>query len=217
MKRAAHPLALAVIGALALGACANPGDPNRYTKRGTTIGAGAGALAGMMATDGGESDARDALIGAAIGASIGASVGAGLDRQAAELRRDLGDGRITVANTGSELVVTLPQDIVFATDSAAIRPDLQRDLQVLARSLNAYPDTAVGVIGHTDNTGDAAYNQALSARRAAAVAAVLTGAGVAPARIDARGRGEDQPVASNLTAEGRAKNRRVEIVIRPVA
>jgi outer membrane protein OmpA-like peptidoglycan-associated protein len=71
------------------------------------------------------------------------------------------------------------------------------------------------VIGHTDNSGSAAYNQDLSQRRAVSVANVLRESGVPNARIAAYGRGEDQPIASNLTPEGRAQNRRVEIIIRP--
>lgn len=219
MTRARHPVILAAIGAIGLSACVDTtsGDSNSNLKRGAAIGAGAGALAGMIATGGGKHDARDALVGAAIGAGIGAAFGNELDKQAQELRSNLGDDRISVVNTGSELVVTMPQDILFATDSAALRPDLQADLRVLASSLNDYPQTTVDVIGHTDNTGAAAYNQDLSARRAASVSAVLTRSGVAPSRVRAYGRGEDQPVASNLSASGRAQNRRVEIIIRPMA
>ena len=81
----------------------------------------------------------------------------------------------------------------------------------------AYPNSTIQVIGHTDNEGDATYNQALSERRANAVADVLMAEGVPFGRIDAIGRGESQPVTSNLTPEGRAQNRRVEIVILPTA
>jgi outer membrane protein OmpA-like peptidoglycan-associated protein len=70
-------------------------------------------------------------------------------------------------------------------------------------------------VGHTDNTGSAAYNYDLSQRRAASVAAVLRNSGVAGSRLQIVGRGFDQPIASNATAQGRAQNRRVEIVIRP--
>ncbi|MGC9417663.1 MAG: OmpA family protein [Rhodovulum sp.] len=221
MTRATKPLLLAAIGAVTLGACTptttDTGDPRQRTKESALIGAGLGALTGMAVTGGGKRDAKDALVGAAIGAGIGAAIGNELDKQAAELRRDFSSDEIRVVNTGSELVVTMPQGILFATDSASVRPDLQADLRVLARSLNDYPATTVDVIGHTDNTGAASYNQDLSSRRAGSVAAVLTGAGVDPRRLRAYGRGEDQPVASNLTSEGRAQNRRVEIVIRPSA
>ncbi len=89
--------------------------------------------------------------------------------------------------------------------------------ETIAGSLMAYPDSRVEVVGHTDNVGTAAFNLDLSQRRANSVAAVLAGAGVSAGRILAFGRGEDQPRASNLTPEGRAQNRRVEIIIRPVA
>ena len=111
----------------------------------------------------------------------------------------------------------MPQDILFATDSAALRPDLQSDLRTVAQSLLAYPNTTVQVIGHTDNTGDASYNLNLSQRRAASVANVLISQGVPGFRVQTFGRGEDQPIADNLTPEGRARNRRVEIVILPNA
>jgi outer membrane protein OmpA-like peptidoglycan-associated protein len=120
-----------------------------------------------------------------------------------------------VVRSGDQLIVTMPQDVLFATDSAAVRPDLQRDLYTLAGSLNRYPDTTVEVIGHTDNTGDAAYNMRLSRQRAQSVASILVNAGVPSYRVVPIGRGEDQPIASNLTAEGRQANRRVEFIIRP--
>jgi outer membrane protein OmpA-like peptidoglycan-associated protein len=81
--------------------------------------------------------------------------------------------------------------------------------------LNNYPNTTVNVVGHTDNTGDASYNFGLSQRRAQAVAAVLRNGGVSSSRIRSIGAGEDQPIASNLNASGRAANRRVEIIITP--
>ena len=87
----------------------------------------------------------------------------------------------------------------------------------VAQSLQQYPNSTVQVVGHTDNSGDAGYNQSLSERRANAVADVLMNGGVPFGRIQTYGRGEDQPVASNLTTEGKAQNRRVEIVILPTA
>ena len=120
-------------------------------------------------------------------------------------------------NTGDRLIVTMPQDILFDVDSSAVRPGLRTDLATLAASLNQYPNTTVDVIGHTDNTGSAGYNQNLSQRRAQEVTAILQSNGVASNRLRSIGRGEDAPIASNLTAEGRAQNRRVEIIIRPNA
>ena len=85
----------------------------------------------------------------------------------------------------------------------------------MAQNLLRYPNSQIQIIGHTDNTGSAAYNQDLSQRRAVSVASVLRESGVPSSRIAAFGRGEDQPIASNLTEQGKAQNRRVEIIIRP--
>lgn len=219
MIRAKSPLIPVMAGILALAAC----DDQRVYESGERTRTGDGALIGAAigAVLGGTHEGRDRLknaaIGAAIGAGAGAVIGDALDRQAAELRRNFGDERISVVNTGSALIVTMPQDILFETDSARVRPGLQGDLRVLATSLRGYPDTTVDVIGHTDNTGGAAYNQRLSTRRADAVAIVLLRAGVGRARVRAYGLGEDDPVASNLTPEDRARNRRVEIMIHPSA
>ncbi|SHH51768.1 OmpA family protein [Marivita hallyeonensis] len=212
----------ALCGALVLSACteggfSDPNDPNRQAKQGAAIGAGVGALAGVLAGDDPEERRRGAVIGAVVGGAGGAIIGNQLDRQEADLRAQLGNDNVSIRNTGDRLIVTLPQDILFATDSANLRPDLQRDLRTVGQSLLAYPNTTVQVIGHTDNTGDAGYNLDLSQRRARSVANILMGEGVPSFRIQSIGRGEDQPIASNLTPEGRAQNRRVEIVILPNA
>jgi outer membrane protein OmpA-like peptidoglycan-associated protein len=205
---------LASIAAFGLAGCVQspPGEPNR-TRDGALIGAGVGAAAGALLGDGSRAD--EIAAGAVIGGLVGGGIGQQLDRQAAELRRDLGDDRITITNTGQQLIVTMPQDVLFATDSAALRPDLQSDIRALGRSLLQYPNTSVQVIGHTDNTGSAAYNQDLSERRARSVAAVLFQEGVSGTRVTSIGRGEAQPIASNQTPEGRQQNRRVEFVITP--
>ncbi len=209
----AKPLPLALIAALGLSGCvqSTTGEPNR-TANGALIGAAAGAGLGAIVGDG---DATEILAGAAIGGLVGGGVGAQLDRQAADLRRQIGDDRITITNTGSELIVNLPQDILFATESAALRADLQADIRALGSNLLQYPNTLVQVIGHTDNTGSAGFNQDLSERRARSVAGVLLETGVPGNRISTIGRGEAQPIATNQTPEGRQQNRRVEVIITP--
>ena len=209
------PFVLGAAGILLLAGCVTPppGEPNR-TRQGAITGAIGGAVIGAATGSGSRAD--EILAGAVIGGAAGAGVGQVLDRQAAELRRDL-DNRIGVTNTGDQLLVNFPQDILFATDSAALRADLQDDLRALGANLRQYPNSTVQVIGHADNTGTAAYNQDLSERRARSVAGVLTQTGVSPGRVQAFGRGESQPIASNQTAEGRRQNRRVEIIITPTA
>tara|TARA_R110002096_G_scaffold408513_4_gene607643 strand:- start:512 stop:1156 length:645 start_codon:yes stop_codon:yes gene_type:complete len=208
------PILVATLGALTLAGCVGPTtEDNRRTRTGAVTGALIGGVLG--ATRNGDDKLAKAAVGAALGAAIGGAIGNSLDKQAAELRNNLGNNRVSVTNTGSELIVNLPQDILFATDSATLRGDLTQDLRAVAQSLMNYPDSNVEVIGHTDNVGAAAYNQDLSQRRANSVAAVLRANGVRAGRLVAYGRGEDQPVASNLSEAGRAQNRRVEIIIRP--
>ena len=196
--------------ALFLAGCVNPENTQSRVVPSALTGAAAGAALG--AATGGHRDR--VLVGATVGAIAGTLVGQNLDRQAAELRNQLGSD-VNIRNTGEELVLTLPQDILFAVDSAVVRPDLQSDLRIIARNLIDNPNSQIFVVGHTDNTGSAAYNQGLSERRAGSVGAVLRNAGVPAHRISTIGRGLTQPVADNSTAQGRAQNRRVEIIIRP--
>ena len=205
---------------IAMAGCTDPAqvgvDNNGYkkTKTGAIAGGIVGAVTGALVSD---DKAKGALVGGAVGAVGGAAIGNALDRQEAELRQNLNNSNIGITNTGDRLIVSMPQDILFAVDSYDVQPGLRSDLFTVAQSLQNYPNTNVQVVGHTDNTGEAAYNQQLSERRANAVADVLMNGGVAFERIQTFGRGEDQPVASNLTEEGRSQNRRVEIVILPTA
>jgi len=212
------PVILLVAGSFALSGCLDPGpepkNGNTRTQNGALIGAGLGAVFGAT-RESGSDRVKNAAIGAAIGAGVGAIIGNQLDKQAAELRGSMSND-VKIVNTGDRLVVTMPQDILFDVDSTYVRPDLRSDLGKLAANLRKYPNTTVDVVGHTDNTGAASYNQNLSSRRASAVAAVLMDSGVTPSRVRSYGRGEDEPIATNLTVEGRHQNRRVEIVIRPV-
>jgi len=201
---------LPLVAVLSLTACADTGPRQTY-------GAAGGALAGGLLGGLFGRNAGAAAAGAVAGGIVGGAIGQRLDMQAGELKAAFGDDRIGVVNTGSELIVTMPQDILFASDSATLNGAIQSDLAVLATHLNKYPGSEVRVEGHTDNTGSATHNLRLSQDRAAAVANVLIGGGVLPGRVTPIGLGEDEPVASNLTADGRAQNRRVEIIIIPTA
>jgi outer membrane protein OmpA-like peptidoglycan-associated protein len=201
---------LAVL-ALGLSACTTPeGTPDR-TATGALIGAGTGAALGQVI--GG--DSRSTLIGAGAGALVGGIAGRVLDQQAFELQQQLAGTGAGVVNTGQEIVVNLPEAITFDFGSAALRPQFRQPLLGVAQNLLRYPNTDVTVIGHTDNIGSRAVNQRLSEQRAASVRNVLVEGGVPAWRIQTVGRAFDQPIATNATAEGRAQNRRVEIVIRP--
>ncbi|PTQ75942.1 OmpA family protein [Celeribacter persicus] len=208
-------VAIPLVATLGLTACMNTYDPNTKATQGAVMGAALGGIAAAATSSDNDKLAKTA-VGAMIGGAIGGAIGQRLDQQAADLRQDLGNGDVKIVNTGSQLIVTMPQDILFATDSAVVVPSLQDDLRALAYNLQDYPNTTVQIIGHTDNTGSATYNQELSTRRASAVATILRANGVASGRIQAFGRGEDAPIATNLTPDGRAQNRRVEIVITPM-
>ena len=211
MRNSSRILVLS-FGVAAIAGCTNlDGSANR-TGTGALIGTGVGALAGR-AIDGGGTAGR--IVGGAVGTIAGAAIGAALDRQHRQLEQGLAGSGATVVNTGNTLVVTLPEAITFDIDSAVVHPDYVDEIAFIARSLRDNPSSTVQVIGHTDNTGSTAHNQALSERRAASVAAILTGNGVETWRVRTAGVGYSQPIASNDTPGGRAQNRRVEIVITP--
>jgi len=211
------PLAVAAAALTFVAACdeAAPNE-NENLRQGAIIGALGGAAVGALLNS--DESVRDrnqaAVIGAALGATGGAVIGSNLDKQAEELRRELRSD-IGVSNNGTNLVVVLSQDLLFATNSSTVSGTSQRELRTVASSLNRYPDTTVNVIGHTDNTGPSDFNQTLSENRARAVSNILINGGVSAGRVRSIGAGEDRPVASNLNDAGRQANRRVEIVITP--
>ncbi len=205
------PIAIILVAGLGLSACTNPDGTANNTGTGVIAGAGIGAVLGRVI---GGND-RGAVIGGIIGAGIGGAVGDDLDRQEAALRQQMGGSGVSIVNTGSQLIVTLPEAITFSVDSAQLRPSFVSSLNDLARNLQQYPNTTVEIVGHTDSSGAASYNQQLSQRRALSVRSVLRDAGVSNRRLRAIGQGESNPVASNATAAGRQQNRRVEIFITP--
>jgi len=202
-----------VVGlAASVASCQMDSAPN------TIGGAAAGGLAGagIGALVSGGNRGTGALIGAGIGALAGGAIGNYMDRQQAELRRNLAGTGIGVNRRGDNLVLEIPGDVTFATDSATIKPQFYGPLDQVAATLNQYTSTYIDVVGHTDNTGPAEYNQRLSEARARSVADYISSRGVYPPRINIGGAGEDQPKASNATAAGRQENRRVELTIRPM-
>lgn len=214
MKR--YSLIAFVVSALLLSACA--GDPNRRTKIGAAVGAVTGAIAGKQLGD--ESDTNMA-IGAVVGALAGAGVGRYMDNQHAELQEKLAaeqarEELYITRMSGDALRVGVASDASFAVDSSELTFDAQSTFDKIANVFKDYEKTAVHVVGHTDSSGSEEYNQKLSERRASAVASYLSSQGVNSARLVTWGRGESEPIATNDTEAGRTRNRRVDIVVKPV-
>ena len=213
------PILLASLAALvATSACTTDPETGQQRISKTAIGGIGGGLGGYLLGDivGGRRDRTEKIVGAGLGGLAGAGIGAYMDRQERQLRERTAGTDVQVIRRGDDLVLNIPSGITFAYDSSAVQPQFQRTLDQVAQTLAEYKETYIDVYGHTDATGSDAYNQALSERRAVAVADYLAGRGVQAARIATRGYGKTQPVASNDTDAGRAANRRVEIKIVPI-
>lgn len=186
------------------------------TTRGALIGAGIGAVVGLVSGDDAVERRQRALIGAGVGALAGGAIGNYMDRQEAELRAQLEGTGVSVTRIGNNITLNMPGNVTFATDSSDLRPAFFDVLQSVGLVLEEYDQTVIEVAGHTDSTGSDAYNQALSERRASSVASYLQSQGVSSQRIITVGMGERRPVADNATPEGRQANRRVEITMVPI-
>jgi len=181
----------------------------------TTIGAGVGAAGGAIigAIAG---NRKGALIGAGIGALAGGAAGYYMDQQEAKLRAQLQGTGVSVTRSGDNIILNMPGNVTFATDSSDISSSFYPVLDSVALVINEFEKTYVDVVGHTDSTGAADYNQRLSERRADSVSRYLQSRGVLQARMVVRGMGASSPIASNATPAGRQQNRRVEIILVPV-
>lgn len=192
------------------------GPVRNNTGTGVIAGALGGALLGYLTnTSDGEQGRKNALIGAGIGALAGGAVGQYMDRQQRALEAELSGTGVGVARQGDVLVLRMPSDVTFASNQSTIDPRFNAVLDDVARVLNEYDRSTIDIIGHADSDGADAYNLDLSRRRASSVAGYLVSRNVLADRVFVDGRGESQPIASNATAEGKAQNRRVEILIRP--
>lgn len=191
---------VSVILVAALAACATPGERTAIgAGGGAAVGAGVGAIAGGW---------EGAAIGAVVGGLAGGAIGNYLDKQAQELKE--------VANarrTEDGILVDLKSSLLFSSNSAVLRPAAVEQIAKLGDILVKYPHDRIRIQGHTDSTGSAAYDEALSLRRAEAVRDVLASRGVSQRQMLVEGAGASNPIADNSTPEGRAENRRVELHI----
>lgn len=200
-------IAILLLTSSLLGACSTV-NVNKKTS-GTAGGAAAGAVIGQLIGK----DTKGTLIGAGIGALAGLGWGAYKDMQYKEFLAALNSTNITVTNNRDNLNLRLPGESSFKSSSAVLNSGFYAPLNSIAEILNKYPETKIQVSGYTDSTGNPNYNLNLSLERAQSVANYLAAQGVSTSRISSVGYGSKDPVASNDTAEGRALNRRVEIKI----
>lgn len=215
-------IAAAIASAMLLSSCAtytgqtnDPNDPNR-TRTGALIGAGIGAVAGLLSGSDATERRQRALVGAGVGGLAGGAIGAYQDRQEAALRQQTAGTGIAVQRDGDIIKLNLPDGVTFDFGKADLKPQFYPALNNVAATLREYNQTIVEVSGHTDSIGSDAANQTLSERRASTVANYLIGQGLMRERFEIVGMGERYPVASNDTEQGRALNRRVEIRIVPL-
>lgn len=217
LSKTAFAVSLLVLASLLIDGCSTI-DPYTGEKKtstaakGTGIGALGGAVAGVLIGD----NRRSALIGAGIGALAGGGIGHYMDTQEAKLRQELQASGVSVTRQGDSIILNMPGNITFKTDASAISADFYPVLNAVAKVINEYEKTYVDIYGHTDSTGSASHNMQLSQRRADSVSSYLQTRQVLPSRILTKGMGQDYPIASNSTPEGRSLNRRVEIKLSPI-
>ncbi|MDO5571181.1 MAG: OmpA family protein [Bacteroidales bacterium] len=189
---------------------------------GGAVGAGIGALLG-----GGKGTWIGALIGSAIGAGAGAAIGNQMDRQKNELERELAQVKELASQKDTTVIIKTIKDsndlkaikivlgdaILFNTGSSTLSPLAESALSRIAYNLSKNPNTIMTIVGYTDNTGSYETNMRLSQQRADAVRNYLISQGISSSRLQAIGKGWNDPIASNATPAGRAQNRRVEMYI----
>jgi outer membrane protein OmpA-like peptidoglycan-associated protein len=206
-----------VVASLVVGIAGCAEDPNRRTK----IGAGTGAVVGAIIGNN-VSHAKGApIVGAVVGALAGGAVGHYMDNQQRELEKQLAEeaqrNELQIVRiAGDALKIGIASDVSFDVNSATMKPEALNTYAKIANILKTYDKTVIHVVGHTDSTGSADYNQGLSERRASSVSSYIEQNGVPASRVREEGRGLREPIADNGSPEGRSKNRRVDIVLKQV-
>ncbi len=202
---------------VALVGCQAYNNSNK-TQRGAVIGVAGGALLGAILGnnlgDGGNSE-LGAVVGAAVGGAAGAIIGNQMDKQAKKIEEEIPGAEVKRVDEG--IIVTFDENsgVYFDTNKSDVNAASQETLNKLVKILAEYPETNVVIVGHTDSSGSNAYNMTLSEKRAKSVTQFFIGQGLASSRFTTQWFGEEKPEYDNSTPEGRAKNRRVNVVIVP--
>ena len=197
----------------------NPYTGEKQTSKavfGAGAGAATGAVVGLITGDDSRERRKHALIGAGVGALAGGAVGYYMDVQEAKLRQKLAGTGVSVTRDGDNIILNMPGNVTFATDSSDINGDFFAVLDSVTIVVDEFDKTLVEVMGHTDSTGANDYNQSLSEKRANAVSKYFQSREIQPLRLATYGYGEDYPIASNDDSNGRSQNRRVEIALVPL-
>ncbi len=206
-------LVVMLAGAVVVSGCANMSEEQRSgTGKGAAIGAATGAVLGAITGSGTKGAVRGAAVGAAAGALGGYVWSSRMEEQRRQMEASTRGTGVEVTQTAdNQLKLNIPSDISFDSGRSDIRPNFRTVLDSFAQGLLNNPQAHVRIVGHTDNVGSDSVNDPLSLSRAASVRSYLVSRGVSPGVISIDGRGEREPIASNESAEGRARNRRVEI------
>ena len=188
------------------------------TAKGAGIGAAIGAFIGYVSSR--DKDRRDKqkaiLVGAAIGGAGGAAVGNYMDRQEAELRKQLEGTGVSVTRNGDDLILNMPGNVTFQTGKYNLKASFREVLDSVVLVLSEFNQTLIESAGHTDSVGTEESNLILSRNRANSVADYLISEGVSAERVLTIGHGELRPIADNGTENGRQLNRRVELTLIPI-
>lgn len=196
--------------AVLLSSCSAWNNANK-SQRGAAVGVGGGTVVGGVIGKVAGNTALGAIIGAAVGGGAGAIIGHKMDKQAEDIKTQIPDAKVERVDEG--ITVEFNSKVLFGFNQSDLTSASTGTLNNLVTILNKYPDTNIEIQGHTDNTGTADYNQALSEKRATVVAGYLTKNGITSGRITTKGYSFTVPKYSNDTPEGRAQNRRVEFLI----
>lgn len=208
--------------AFSLSACTtiNPYTNEKQTSK-AVIGAGSGALfgavVGLIAGDNSRDRRKKALLGAGLGAIAGGGIGYYMDVQEAKLRQKLSGTGVSVTRDGDNIILNMPSNITYAVGSSNINSQFYNVLNSVDIVVKEYNKTLIEIQGHTDATGSEQSNQVLSEKRASAVSDYFLSRDINPLRLATYGYGENHPVASNETEQGRQQNRRVEIILVPIS
>jgi outer membrane protein OmpA-like peptidoglycan-associated protein len=187
-------------------------------QKGATIGATAGALLGAIIGNNvgsGKNSKLGALIGGVVGGGAGVLIGKKMDDQAKKIETEIPGAKVERVNSG--IVITFDENsgVYFDTNKSNVNVKSQAALNKLAGVFAEFLDTNILVVGHTDNAGKDEYNMTLSQKRALSVTNYLVNKGLQTSRFTTQWFGETQPKYDNTTAEGRTKNRRVNVAIVP--